>query len=548
MNKQKMTGFSAFFSIFFIFFSSLQFEPLETFKERASDDIPRIELSTIKIASAGDRRFNVAVFNPHPFSVTKVVHIKVSSPHIRVASQGIVECQIRPAYKHLDVPKAHGSINQATDVVSATEKEIFILSFVASMQGFGLRTFLLAYNSERPCQLVDIEFVNVDIGQVSEVSAIDKSGFQYSVLSPDENIVVNGEHFSAVFEPSSGKLVKYGEYGENVPLSIRQINMKNGRSLKPVGDAKVRVLKGPVVTQVDIYNSVGITRYEIYHENCFESQFININTFSKPTLLSAADTGTRVWSLEIASSQFALENFAVSTDNFGKTEEKLKGEQADSTGIAFFKADQHRITVISENSGKVFGRGGGLYMEIGDSSYRKLSTVQNYMIRIVKIPAGSHDTKITYSAVTAKEVSGIGFMLFKGTEHIPNGSPPAALFHLRVDNRWPCDIFLGSLKYDHKTGFENLPGGQASFSLWRANYDCHLNDLVKKVSCQEPTFDVSNLGALVSTRKDVEQYQSEITAVLEGEGGGTNFVPIKMRLGERKVYKVVGSVGAENNF
>ena len=239
-----MTGFSTFFStFFFIFFSSLQFEPLETFKERASDDIPRIELSTIKIASAGDRRFNVAVFNPHPFSVTKVVHIRVSSPHIRVASQGIVECQIRPAYKHLDVPKAHGSINQATDVVSATEKEIFILSFVASMQGFGLRTFLLAYNSERPCQLVDIEFVNVDIGQVSEVSAIDKSGFQYSVLSPDENIVVNGEHFSAIFEPSSGKLVKYGEYGENVPLSIRQINMKNGRSLKPVGDAKLRVLK-----------------------------------------------------------------------------------------------------------------------------------------------------------------------------------------------------------------------------------------------------------------------------------------------------------------
>ena len=71
---------------------------------------------------------------------------------------------------------------------------------------------------------------------------------------------------------------------------------------------------------------------------------------------------------------------------------------------------------------------------------------------------------------------------------------------------------------------------------------------MKKVSCQEPTFDVSNLGALVSTRKDVEQYQSEITAVLEGEGGGMNFVPIKMRLGERKVYKVVGSVGAENNF
>ena len=94
-----------FYFFFFIFFSSLQFEPLETFKERASDDIPRIELSTIKIASAGDRRFNVAVFNPHPFSVTKVVHIRVSSPHIRVASQGIVECQIRPAYKHLDVPR-----------------------------------------------------------------------------------------------------------------------------------------------------------------------------------------------------------------------------------------------------------------------------------------------------------------------------------------------------------------------------------------------------------------------------------------------------------
>ena len=59
---------------------------------------------------------------------------------------------------------------------------------------------------------------------------------------------------------------------------------------------------------------------------------------------------------------------------------------------------------------------------------------------------------------------------------------------------------------------------------------------------------MGNLGALLSTRKNVEQYQSEITAVLKGEGGGMNFVPIKMRLGEREVYKVVGSVGAENNF
>ena len=59
------------------------------------------------------------------------------------------------------------------------------------------------------------------------------------------------------------------------------------------------------------------------------------------------------------------------------------------------------------------------------------------------------------------------------------------MHHLQVDNRWPCDVFLGSLKYDEKDGYENLPGSQASFSLWRGNYDCNLNDQVNGVSVRD---------------------------------------------------------------
>ena len=66
-------------------------------------------------------------------------------------------------------------------------------------------------------------------------------------------------------------------------------------------------------------------------------------------------------------------------------------------------------------------------------------------------------------------------------------------------------------------------------------------------------YDVASLGALLSTRRDSEQYQSEITTVLELDESGTavpgvSFPPVKMSFGEMKQYTLVSSVGTASNF
>ena len=307
-----------------------------------------IQKPVIETSDAGYRRFNLGIFNPHPFPVTKIIELRSNTPHIRMSagSGGKVECQSRPAYKHIDTEEDNLEPLAFLDVLQPAKKQ-FIITFVAELGAFGFKTFIYGYNEHTSCEKVSTIIFNANRSDQD----LDTNGYEYlfydSYSKPEFQVQSEGSR--AVFDSATGRLTSIQtETTEAVPVTSRQVNMRSGKILK-TGDeqAKIRFERGLITSTVSVYSTAGITRYNFAMKGSVDSEAVKVETYSNA---DARDEQGKFWSLEIGSSKYAVEKVFVSgTGADGEAVGKLQEVVADSSAkmpyFGHFDVDGVRTSV-----------------------------------------------------------------------------------------------------------------------------------------------------------------------------------------------------------